>query len=98
MANEDIGTAPNPFGSAAGPCYVRRAKTGRFPLYLWTDITGPLFMKTAKGQEWVLEHAAMYGPAGSPQEPPAIEAPPEPGAQPALDPPAKRRSFLPDLL
>lgn len=86
MANEDIGTCPHPF-KPGQTAVVRRARRGKFPLYLYVDIAGPVFMKTPEGQEWILDHASLYGPEGSPE--------PVKEAEPVKEPPAEPKPAKP---
>lgn len=78
MANEDLGTCPCPFSGEPVP--VRKAKSGKYPLYLYTDFTGPCPMRTAKGQAWIMARAA-FTPGKEPANPVYVGQPAEPETQ-----------------
>jgi hypothetical protein len=60
--NKNIGEIKCPF--TGGKAYIRKARKGRFLLYLNCPAVSPqVFMKTEAGQQWILEHGRMYSAA-----------------------------------
>jgi len=85
MANESIGKLRTcPFG-LADRMEVRKKRKGSHPLYLWSAQTGPVFLNTRYGQDWILDRAVMYDQAGNDPEP-EPEPEPQENADPAPDP------------
>ncbi|MDP3859009.1 MAG: hypothetical protein Q8Q73_14750 [Stagnimonas sp.] len=84
MANPDIGLMPCPTKGCDCVAKVRKAVSGQRLLYLHCPEHGPLFYRTAKGQEMILEQATLFGPEGPPE--PAPVPPPAPRAGPDPEP------------
>lgn len=57
---------------------VRRYKTGSGKLYYSCGTCGIIRPATQAGQDWILEHAKLYGPEGAPAPAAVIEPEREP--------------------
>lgn len=82
--NSDIGRVRCPFTGETAP--VRRNKNGR--LY-YLSSAGLICPSAADGQDWLLNHAEIWGEGGAPaepSEPPPASVQPEPGGDPDADP------------
>lgn len=80
--NPDIGTIKCPFGGEVAK--VRRAKSGKFPLYFACEHSPQCFMKSSAGQKWITDHMRAFQPAPAPEKKPEPEPEktPAPAAQP----------------
>jgi len=89
MANETIGEIECKFcGSMAD---IRKSTKGKKKLYLMCPLDGQNFMRTERGQDYILDNGKFFSPADKVQqiEEPEVIAKPEP---------VKKKSFFENLL
>lgn len=99
MANETIGRIK--CAICAGEADVRRYSRGTKKLYWYCACCGMITPNLPGGQEYILENARLFGPGGSPDEPPEkLPEKPVNGAapeklpeKPVNEPPPKRGFF-----
>lgn len=94
MPNDNLGTIKCPFSGQSS--HIRKCRTGRYPLYIYGDFAGPIFLKSQAGQEWIKTHGVLFDAPAAPAPKPS----PTPKAATQQPPPAtpERRSWLPDVL
>lgn len=99
-AKPDLGDIRCPQSYCGKPSHVRRAE-GRGLFYVHCRDCGPVFMRSAVGQDWIMDNATMYGPEGKPEATPAPAPAPEPVPAPVpivTLPPRKRGASLDDFM